>query len=268
MGPDQRLEYGDPRMMSWHREKQGAGVAMVLVALAFGSGCASEMELPTPRSVIIFSGVRLTADADQMEEVDRWLRNQLEEIHENPSFLIELHRRDSEVRPWETLHIEGDTARIALQTTATDAETPFLLYAHFHLMAQRGELEEWLPEASDAEGFELEQAILDRIADAWFLGRSIYDTHAYAALDELLYSREFGYLQPYILFAQADRFAEEREAWLQESPEEKEEFLEWFRATFERDPPEPREVDPIGDDGGGGDSPGDSISGVRPSTGG
>jgi hypothetical protein len=222
------------------------GVAVLLLVLGSSGGCSSEMELPTPRTVIIFSGLRLNADAEEMEEVDRWLRAHLEDIERNPSFLIELHRRDSEARPWETLHLEGDTARIAMETTATDAETPFLLYAHFRLMAERNELEEWLPEAADAQGLELERAILNRIADAWWLGRSIYDTHAYGPLDELLYSREFGYLDAYLLTAQADRFSEERSEWLEAHPEGEEEFLDWFRATFERDPPRPNDSGPSG----------------------
>ncbi len=212
--------------------------AMLLFLFVLG-GCSPQADLPSPRSVIVFSGVRVQADSEEMDEVDEWLRAQLNDIEQNPSFLIELHRGEREVRPWETLVIEGDTARIAMEAAATDAETPFLLYAHFHLMADRDELEPWLPEAYEAEGFELERAILDRIADAWLLGRSIYDTLAYGPLDELLYSREFGYLDAYILTAQSDRFSERHEEWQEEQQEEQEAFREWFQDTFNRDPPTP-----------------------------
>ncbi len=222
-------------MVSRMFQRRMAVGAMIL--LFVGVGCSGQAEFPNPRSVVIFSGERLQPDAERMEEADRWLRDHLDDIERNPSFLIELHRDDRVLRPWDALHIEGDTARIAMERGVADAETPFLLYAHFRLMAERSELEEWLPEAAEAEGFELERAIAQRISDAWLLGRSIYETQAYAPLDQLLYSAEFGYLEPYLVLAQTERFPELREEWEAEREDELEEFVEWFRTQFETDPP-------------------------------
>ncbi len=206
----------------------------LLLLAVLGAGCSSAAVPVQPRSVVIFTGERIPPDPERMAAVEEWLRPQLEDIERNPSFLIQVSRQDTPAYPWDTLLIEGDTARIFIQHTAVDAETAFLLYAHLRLMAERGEVDPWMPEAAGAEGFALERAILMRIADVWLLGRSVFDTQAHAPLEELLYSRESGFLDAFIFATQGDRFPDARDRWRAESPERVTEFGEWFEQTFER----------------------------------
>lgn len=208
--------------------------AVVVVPLLASCGTAA---FPTPRSVIVFSGARIQADTERMREVDERLREQLEHIDRSRGFAIRVNRSDSRGYPWDRMEIEGDTARIFVYHLAPDTETPAKVYAHFHLMARRGALERWLPEASEAEGFELERAVLKRIADVWLLGRSVFDVQAHEPLDELLYASEHGFLDEFIFATQGDRFEAERTAHYEAAPERREEFREWFLDTFDREGP-------------------------------
>jgi hypothetical protein len=104
-------------------------------------------------------------------------------------------------------------------------------------MKRMGRLEEFLPEAFDAEGYELERAILARTADAWLYARALFDHAPYGPLDELLFSHENGYLDAFILTARPEEFDEERDTWLAENPGRAEEYARWFLATFETEPP-------------------------------
>lgn len=213
-------------------------VVFVVVAL---SACGGTAPLPEPRNVIVFSGERIRPEPERVQAVEEWLRPQLEDVENNPSFLIRLSRQARAAYPWDTLEITGDTALILVERAAVDADTPHLVYAHFRLMAQRGELEEWIPgldpEEELPQGFELERMILQRVSDVWLLGRSVYDTHAYGPLDELLYANERGLLTEYILATQGDRFPEQRERYTEENPEWEEALTTFFRTTFERDGP-------------------------------
>ncbi len=193
--------------------------------------------LPPVRPLVIHSGVRVFPDAERMREVDEWLRGELENIREDPSFLIVTVPRETPAYPWESLLIEGDTARIGVYRGAPEARTPFMVYAHLRLMKRMGRLEEWLPEAAGAEGYELERAILDRVAEVWLFGRSVFNAEPYAPLEELVYARAHGYLDAFLLTARGDEFPEERAAWLREDPDGMETYRSWFVATFEREPP-------------------------------
>jgi hypothetical protein len=104
-------------------------------------------------------------------------------------------------------------------------------------MDNLGRLDEVLPEAVGAEGYELERAILARVSDAWLYGRSVFDIPPYGPLDELMFSRENGYLDAFILTARAEEFEEARVTWLQENPGRGEEYRRWFVETFEMEPP-------------------------------
>ncbi|MEX2528779.1 MAG: hypothetical protein WEA09_14205 [Gemmatimonadota bacterium] len=213
----------------------------ILALLIVGLGaCASTAELPAPRSIIVPTGVRVQAEAEGMEEVDVWVRRQMENINQDPTFLIITEPQDTRSYLWETLAVSGDTARIGFQRGASDAQTPSLIYAHFHLMSEREDgLEPWLPEAAQAEGYELERAILERVADVWLYGRAIFDAAPYGPLDELLYAREFGYLDALLLTLRSQEFPSAASRWRAEEPGQEERFRQWFRETFERDVDDP-----------------------------
>jgi hypothetical protein len=210
---------------------------LAVVGAPLLAACGRGAPLPTPRSVIVYTGARVQADAERMEEVDQWLRRQTDHIDRSRGFTIRVLRRETAAYPWDDLEISGDTARVFVQHLARDAETPYMLYAHFHLMSRQGRLQDWLPEAPDAEGFELERAVLKRIADVWLYGRSVFDTQPFGPLDELLYASEHGFLDEFILATQTDRFEDRKVAYYEENPERQEAFRRWFLDTFEREGP-------------------------------
>lgn len=213
--------------------------SLLLAVTTALAACGGQAPLPTPRPLVIPSGIRLNADRDRMEEVDNYVRRALENIDRDPSFLIRLEARDSVTLLWQDLEINAaaDTAVIGLQRGASDAQTPYQIYAHLRLMAQRGQIADWIPEAEGLEGFPLERAILQRIADVWLYGRAIYDAAPYAPMDQLLWTTEAGYLDAFILTARPEEFPEERERWLQEDGGAADGFRNWFRQTFATNPP-------------------------------
>lgn len=208
--------------------------AFIVATLA---ACSGPPAVPPPRPLVLYSGVRLTPTQEGLNEIDAWIRPQLENIREDPSFLIRTIPRDTTVYPWEGLEIVADTANIALRRGPAEAQTPYMIYAHLHLMEERGELERWLPEAADETGYDRERAIMSRTSDAWLYGRSAWDAPPYEALDEIAYSTEYGYLDAFIFTARPDAFAEARRAWLAENPGGIEEYRRWFVDTFGREPP-------------------------------
>lgn len=213
-------------------------IGLVLMGLILSACGTRPAELPEPRTIIIRSGVRVFPDKERLEEIDAWFRSQMDNIDRDPGFLIEVVPRDTPAYPWESLHIEGDTAKIGVERgRARDAQTAYVLYAHFRLMKEMGRLDEFLPQAEYLEGYDLERAILARVAEAWLLGRSVYDAEAYDPLEELLYSNEYGFLDALILTARADEFPEERRQWLEEDPEALERYRRWFVETFSEEPP-------------------------------
>ena len=94
-----------------------------------------------------------------------------------------------------------------------------------------------LPEAPDAVGYELERAILKRCADAWVLGRTVFDTQPFGPMDELAYASEAGFLDPFIFTARPDEFTASRAEWVRENPTGMEDYRDWFIDTFSREPP-------------------------------
>jgi hypothetical protein len=223
------------------RARKGPPVLLFLGVLAvlFLPACASgPPELPDPRPIVIRSGARVFPEKDRMQEIDAWMRPQMDNIEFDPSFLIEVVPQDSAAYPWESLIIYADTAKIGLERTApTTAGTAYMLYAHYHLMDKMGRLDEFLPGGAGLSGLSLERAILARVADAWLLGRGVYDVEAYEPMEEILYSHENGYLDALILTARGDEFQDERQAWLREDPEAQERYKDWFLETFDTEPP-------------------------------
>jgi hypothetical protein len=216
--------------------KAGGALTGALFVVA-GVACSSELPPPQTRSVIIYSGERILPTSERMGEVETWLRPVLENIELDPSFLIRTIEEDAARYPWDALDLVADTADIRVADAALDADTPYLIYAFLRLMQERGTLDEWMPEAAELSGFELEQAIVSRVSDVWLLGRSVFDTQPFGPMDEILYSKEFGFLEEFLLATQASRFPAAVEAHLARSPERTAAFREWLLRTFEREGP-------------------------------
>ena len=216
-----------------------AAALPTLAILAFAAtACGTGGESPPPRRLVIHSGARIAPAVERMEEVDTWVREQVDSIRTDPSFLIVSSEQNAPSYPWETLRINevGDTAEVSYQGRP-GLYGPYLIYAHLHVMEAQGRLDRWLPEADGGTPFEIERAILSRVADAWLHQRSIFDARPYGILDEIVYANENGFLDAFVLTARPDAFVEARRAWQAENPDGREAYLAWFRKTFERDPP-------------------------------
>lgn len=211
----------------------------VFVVVATLTGCATgPAELPEPRPLVVRSGARLTVtDMERMRDIYDEVSRELRAIEVDPSFIIAARPDPRDLYPWETLEIEADTARVSFSRTTPDLRASYEIYAHLHLMRSMGRLEEWLPEAADAVGWELELAIMERVADSWLMGRAIFDLAPYPLMDQLIYAQDAGHLDALLLALRPNEFAEAREAWLAEDPDAQERFRSWFRETFDRDPP-------------------------------
>jgi hypothetical protein len=208
--------------------------AVVAAAAACGGGRPS---LPEPRPIIIYSGARIRVDQDSMEAINEWVTREQTNIDEDPGFWVITDLAVDEVYPWDGYQTSGDSVRVRYDPRATDTRLPMMIYGHLHLMAEMGRQEEWLPEAPTASGYDLERAILSRVADAWLLGRTVFDTTPYGPLDELIYAKREGYLDAFIFTARPDEFGEARTAWARANPGQAEAYRNWFVATFNREPP-------------------------------
>lgn len=215
----------------------GVAVGSLLLAVSITACGAAAPTLPTPRPLVVYSGVRVTTDKERMQEVDRWFRQEMENIDVDPSFMIETVASDGEGYVWEGLLIVADTARIRTPRAAPEAQYPHMIYAHLHLMDRMGRQDEWLPEGGALDGYDLERAILARVADSWLYGRAVFAATPYAPLDELVYAAEHGFLDAMILTARQDEFPDEVREWLNEDPQGMETYRRWFVETFAKEPP-------------------------------
>ena len=216
------------------------GLVLLAVSLAAcGSGGGPRME---PRPIIIPSGERIRPEPARMDSVYEWVTREQLNIEQDPSFWVIAEPADGEPYPWEELNVRADSVTVRVPRGLQDPQLVFMIYGHLHLMTEMGRQEEWLPEAPDAEGFELERAILSRTADAWILGRSVYNTAPYAPLDEIAYAKESGFLEPFIFTARPNEFAAARADWVRENPGAMERYRQWFLDTFNREPPGLRAV--------------------------
>ncbi len=220
----------------------GPVLVLAIVSMALSACSRGAPELPAPRPMVIRSGARLFADPERMETIDACFRPQQNNIKNDPSFMIEWVPRDTPSYPWESLLLVADTAKIGVQRGYGDAAQVYEIYAHYWLMEDMGRLGEFLPGGETLEGFSLERTILARVADAWFLGRAVYQAEAFDPLEELVYANENGYLDAMLLTARGDEFKEERQAWLKEDPEGLERYRQWLVETFSREPPGLRET--------------------------
>jgi hypothetical protein len=211
------------------------GWALAAVLLA---GCGGgPPDIPDPRPIVIHSGARLRTEKPRMREINAWVTREQTNITEDPSFLVETRVATEDVYPWDGLTIQGDTVRVYVNPEYPDARLVFEIYGHLHLMAATGKQAEWLPEAPDATGYELERAIVKRVAEAWLLGRTVFDTTPYGPLDEIMWANEDGYLDALIFTARPDDFGEARAEWARNNPNASERYRSWFQQTFNREPP-------------------------------
>ena len=172
-----------------------------------------------------------------MNEVWEWVTRQQTNIQEDPSFWVVSQPSEGEVYPWDGMEVHGDTVDVPVPRGDPDSELVYQIYGHLHLMVTMGRQEEWLPEAPTAVGYDLERAILARAADAWILGRTVYNTTPYGPLDELAFAKENGFLDPFIFTARPGEFATTRADWVRANPGKMEEYRQWFLDTFSREPP-------------------------------
>lgn len=213
-----------------HRIAYGGIAATLLLAVG---ACGGEPPLPTPRPLVISTGARLRPTPVEMQEIESWVLPQLDSIALDPGFLVEVVPVEEPTYPWHKVEVVGtDTVRIEMDENARNASPAFEIYAHLHLMRAQGRLDRWFPEAEPLAGYEQERAFVERTAEAWLYGRSIFDTRPYHPLEELVYARDAGLLDELLLMARADEFPDERSAWLAREPDGEEEFRSWYRTTF------------------------------------
>ena len=215
---------------------------LIMVALSACSGGVPT--LPTPRPLVVFSGARVSTTLEHMQEVDQWVREELNSIETDPTFWIEHVPTAGESYVWEGMIIvpTNDTARIRTARLAPETRISHLIYAHLHLMDRLGRQDEWLPKGGDLRGFELERAILERVAESWLYGRAVFSATPYGPLDELVYAYDGGHLDAMILTARQDEFPDDVRRWLDDDPGAMESYRQWYVDTFSREPPGLREA--------------------------
>lgn len=209
-------------------------MAVVLLPAACSTGPRS---VPTPRPIIVSSGARLRVEQERADSINDWVTREQANIVNDPSFWVVSEPSDGDVYPWEGMRISRDTVAVQVPRGSQDPQLVHQIYGHLHLMSTLGRQEEWLPEAPEAEGYALERAILARAADAWILGRAVYNTVPYAPLDELAYAKEAGHLDAFIFTARPDEFASARADFVRANPGAMERYRDWFLETFNREPP-------------------------------
>ena len=210
----------------------------VMALIAIQVGCSSgPRAVPPPRPIIIYSGARLRVEQERVNEINEWVTAEQRNIQQDPSFWVISEPGDDDPYLWDGLRISNDTVWVRTPRRAQDPQLVFQIYGHQHLMATMGRQEEWLPEAPDAVGYERERAILSRAADAWILGRAVFNTVPYGPLDELAYAKESGYLDAFIFTARPSDFAAARAEWARANPAAMERYRDWFLETFNQEPP-------------------------------
>jgi hypothetical protein len=235
------MKFGSSLFRAAERHRRQISATVLIAGVLAVGACAGTYSLPAPRQLVTRSGTRLLADDTRLAEIDIWVREQQDNIVLDPTFLIIETMSPEQMYPWEAVSISGDTAVVQVYTSAPESGSIVSFYGHFHLMHIMNRLDEFLPEAVGAVGYELERAILARVSDAWLYGRSAFDMPPFAPLDELLFSNENGYLDAFILTARAEEFEEERGTWLQQNPGRDEEYHRWFLGAFEMEPPGSRD---------------------------
>ncbi len=227
---------GGRRQGFWPR-KSLLSLGLLTLVLVTEACSAGAPVIPPPRPIVIHSGARIRADHEEMKQLNGWVLDAQMTIEEDPSFLLIRSSTLNEQMPWEGMVLGQDSVTVQIPLGGPDATLVYDIYGFLHLMNQMGRLDEWLPEAADATGYDLERAIVERIADTWILGRSVFDTLPFGPLDELAYANDAGFLDAYIFTARPDEFATARSEWARANPDRVDEYRDWFLETFNQEPP-------------------------------
>lgn len=210
----------------------------ILGSMALMEACgAATVDVPPPRPIIVHSGARIRPDRDELRLVNQWVTRARETIYEDPSFWVVGNTTVEETYPWENLRISADSVHVQIPLGVREGELVYQIYGFMHLMARLDRPEEWLPEAPDAVGYDLERAIMERVGDAWILARAAFDVQPFAPLDEIAYAKDAGFLDAFIFTARPDEFAVSRGDWVRANPARMEEYRDWFVDTFNQEPP-------------------------------
>ena len=226
-----------PGVLSFLGGRHAITTAVAAFCFSAGACVGPGPRLPDPRPVVIYSGVRLHADYEEMVEVHEWFVREQNNIRDDPTFLVVSSPVVTEPYLWTGYRIQGDTAWVEYDPRSREGLSVQMTYAHLHLMDRMGRLEEWLPEAVGLTEYDLERAIVERCARAWMLARTVFGADPYGPLDELVYSDEAGHLDAFIFTARPNEFARERAEWARANPDAVGEYREWFLETFNREPP-------------------------------
>lgn len=231
--------------------RTGRVIAGAALAMAAAACAQNPIQVADPRPIVNRQGARISLEEDRAQEIYDWVDRQVDEIEQNPSFLVISSGSTSDLLPWETLDLTptGDSATIQFPTTVPDLVEVYQIYAHLHITRVRGTIADWLPGADTLAGWNLELAIVDRMAEAWLLGRASYTFTPYPPVDQLVYAAEAGMLEPLLLSLRGFEYPEARDAWLEANPDGEQEFRAWYRETLGGDP-EPIAGGPIAGDPG------------------
>lgn len=156
---------------------------------------------------------------------------------QDPRIHMRLAPGETSAYPWSVIVIEGDTVQLQVPRGYPDAEAAYGLYAYLQLLATQGRIEEALPDAAGAEGYELDRMMVERVADAWLLARAGLGLDPFPTLDELVVAREAGWLDAFLFVARPRAFRSAREAWMRENPGALEAYRSWFMDTMGEEPP-------------------------------
>ena len=216
------------------RRTQPSLLALALAIVAVGACGPAVTVAPDPRPLVNRQGARLIMEEERAQAAYLWVDEQILEIQENPTFWVITQPSTADLLPWETLDVtpSGDSATVLYPRSAPDLAQVYQIWAHLGITEVRGTIGEWLPGADTLSGWDLELAKVDRLAEAWLLGRASFNFAPYPPVDALVYASEADMLEPLLLSLRGFEFPDVRDAWLEANPEGEAEFREWYRRTL------------------------------------
>ena len=198
--------------------------------------------LPEPRRLVIYSGARLEPTQERMEEVDNWVREQWDSITWDPSFFIDGIRQDSPAYPGRPSKSAGTNGR-------TRPESPLTGWGSGEPIISTPTCTSWRPSTGSTAGSRRPWARTNSTSRAHPCPnrRRVAVPESHLRFPARRDPRRAAVCEREWLHAgihpdrPPGRVVEARRAWRAENPDGNAAFVEWFRQTFERDPPVPRE---------------------------